>query len=116
VFALGRRERQAAEETGNSCAGVARGCQDGSRACGAGKLSMKARLAVAVAVAVEVAGAAGSSNEQAAEKGVAAAPKNRLSGIGTRSTSVGAWQERKASRRGERKFWCMSSKRMLRRQ
>jgi hypothetical protein len=30
---------------------------------------MKARLAVAVAVAVEVAGAAGSSNEQAAEKG-----------------------------------------------
>jgi hypothetical protein len=37
------------------------------RACGARQLSVKARLAVAVAVAR--AGAAGSSNEQAAEKG-----------------------------------------------
>jgi hypothetical protein len=68
-LALGRSERQAAEERGNACAGVASGCQDGSRACGAGKLSIKAVLAVAVAVAVEVAGAAGGSNEQAAEKG-----------------------------------------------
>jgi hypothetical protein len=56
---------------------------------------MKARRAVAIAVVV--ARAAGSSNEQAAEKGVAADPRDGLAVIRTRSASVGAWQERKAA-------------------